>query len=222
MRIATWNIERLKHKKYLDHILSECDKVAADILVLTETDERAAPEYKHCFRTSVLKGISTPSIYADTENRVSIFTNYECVGRFQTYDEKTAVCVELCTENGNLLVYGTIMGINGNRRDSYREDLVRQLEDISRYVKAGYSICVLGDFNCSFCDNYYFTNYGRNQMLKSFSDHDIDILTKDRLECIDHIAISNTFIGNAEVCVKEWNYDKSLSDHKGISVTIQY
>ncbi|MCH5193428.1 MAG: endonuclease/exonuclease/phosphatase family protein [Oscillospiraceae bacterium] len=221
MKIAAWNVERLKHKKDLNAILSECGRISADILVLTETDERVTPEYKNCFRTPLLKGISTPSVYADTENRVSVFTNYECVGRLPTYDEKTAVCAVLRTEKGDLLVYGTIMGINGNRRTSYREDLVRQLEDINRYVKEGYNICVAGDFNCSFGDNYYFTNYGRDQMLKVFSDHNIDILTKDRPECIDHIAISNTFIGNAGFCIEEWNYDKSLSDHKGIAVTIQ-
>ena len=221
MKIAAWNVERLKHKRDLNTILSECSKIAADILVLTENDERITPEYKYCFKTSLLKGILTPSVYADTENRVSIFTNYECVGRLPTYDEKTTVCVELCTDKGNLLVYGTVMGINGNRRASYREDLTRQLEDISRYAKAGYNICVSGDFNCSFCDNYYFTNFGRNQVLKAFSEHHIDILTKDRPECIDHIAVSSAFIGNAGVCAEEWNYDKILSDHKGIAVTIQ-
>lgn len=221
MKIATWNVERLKHKNDLNAILSECDTIAADILVLTETDNCISPKYKHCFKTAPLKGISTPTIYAETENRVSIYTNYECVKQLPTYDDKTAVCVELSTDRGNLLIYGTIIGITGNRSTSYREELIRQLEDISRYVKAGYNICVLGDYNCSFCDNYYFTNYGRDQMLKAFSDYHIDILTKDRAECIDHIAVSSKFIGNVGVCVDEWNYDKSLSDHKGIAVTIQ-
>jgi exonuclease III len=39
MRIATWNIERLKHRKRLSEIIKEIDKVAADILILTEADE---------------------------------------------------------------------------------------------------------------------------------------------------------------------------------------
>ena len=43
MKIATWNIERLKKKKYLSEILSEIEKIDADILVLTETDSRILP-----------------------------------------------------------------------------------------------------------------------------------------------------------------------------------
>lgn len=43
MKIETWNVERLAHKKNLEQMLSECNAVKADILVLTETDERIKP-----------------------------------------------------------------------------------------------------------------------------------------------------------------------------------
>ena len=43
LRIATWNIERLKHKKSLEQILLACEQIQADILVLTETDHRVYP-----------------------------------------------------------------------------------------------------------------------------------------------------------------------------------
>ena len=122
MRIATWNVERLKHRRDLDEILSLCTKAAADILVLTETDGRLKPEYKHCFQTTSLKGVTVSAKYADTENRVSIYTNYECVQRHPTCDEATSVCVELAVENGNFLVYGTIIGIKGNRDPYYTRD----------------------------------------------------------------------------------------------------
>ena len=164
MRIATWNVERLEHKKNLDRMLAECKRVAADILVLTETDERIQPEYKYRHSTPLLKGITTPAHYADTENRVSIFTDYECVGRYETYDEKTAICVGLATEKGNLLVYGTIIGISGNRRKDYGEDLVKQLEDIRRLSSEGHRICMVGDYNCTFSDNYYYTTIGRESI----------------------------------------------------------
>ena len=39
MKIATWNVERLRHKKQLDQIQGLCDGIHADILVLTETDK---------------------------------------------------------------------------------------------------------------------------------------------------------------------------------------
>lgn len=43
MRIATWNIERLKHIAQMDEIYALLDKARADILVLTETDTRICP-----------------------------------------------------------------------------------------------------------------------------------------------------------------------------------
>jgi len=123
MKIATWNVERLKHRQALDEILRACEHVQADILVLTETDERLTPNYKYCFRTPT-PGNLQPQQYRPTENRVSIFTNYPCVRQHNTYDKYTALCVELMTERGNLLVYGTIIGIYGNRHAFFKHDLL--------------------------------------------------------------------------------------------------
>lgn len=50
MKIATWNVERLKHKKTLSEIIAACEQVRADILVLTETDELVKPDYRYCFQ----------------------------------------------------------------------------------------------------------------------------------------------------------------------------
>lgn len=101
MRIATWNVERLKHHKDKDKMLREIKRANADILVLTETDIRLLPDYPHYYQTPLLAGEQLFH-YADTENRVSVFSKYECVCRHKTYDEKTAICVELATEVGNL------------------------------------------------------------------------------------------------------------------------
>lgn len=38
MKIATWNIERLKHRRELANIMRSCEEAQADILVLTEAD----------------------------------------------------------------------------------------------------------------------------------------------------------------------------------------
>lgn len=219
MRIATWNVERLKHKKDIDKILLEISSCNADILVLTETDTSLKPEYPYCFHTSFPITDNAVS-YRKTENRVSIFSKHDCVARYDTFDEITAVCVELSTEKGNLIVYGTIMGIFGNREPSFKEDLVRQLDDIRKLSKSENNICVIGDYNLSFSDNYYFTHYGRDLVNATFLECGISILTQDQKECIDHIAISNEFFKGSEIFIKEWNLDKTLSDHKGIVAEI--
>lgn len=219
MRIATWNVERLKHKSELSSMLDSCKEARADILVLTETDTQIHPEYRHCYQTPPAKEV-IPDLYKDTENRVSIYTDYDIVKKHDTHDEHTAVCVELQTEKGSLIVYGTIMGIFGNREKSYLPDLERQLEDIKRLSALG-NVCVIGDFNSSFSDNYYYTKAGRAMVLDAFSEAGIKILTEKQPECIDHIAISERFCGDADITVSEWNMDRSLSDHKGIVVEIE-
>ncbi len=227
MKIATWNVERLKHRNSLDKILSAIENTQADILVLTETDERIKCNYRYGFHTPKLhnapsdyhmpgryKEYAAASVYAATENRVSIYTNYPCVKQYDTYDKYTALCVELDTDIGSLLVYGTIIGVIGNRNESFKQDLLLQTKDYEHLAKIG-SICICGDFNCSFSDNYYFTNFGREKLSASFAYNNISLLTGNQPECIDHIAVSQDFINVATVNVSEWNLDKALSDHKG-------
>ncbi len=216
MKIATWNVERLKHHKELETMLREIKKVGADILVLTETDARLCPGYPYHYQTPLLHDIR-PDFYRKTENRVSIFSTYRCVKQHRTYDANTALCVELETDQGNLLVYGTIMGIYGNREASFTTDLKKQMEDIQRLSMQNSHICVIGDFNLSFQDNYYFTREGRDVVIHTFQNCGLDLLTRYIPECIDHIAITKGFMGNI-TDVGEWNKDKMLSDHKGIFV----
>lgn len=218
MKIATWNVERLKHFDKLDMMLGLCWKAKADILVLTETDNRICPQYRFSISTPAARAV-IPELYKDTENRVTLYTNYPIICQLETYDKYTAVCAELETENGNILVYGTIIGIFGNREKSYKIDIEKQMEDIQRLSALG-DICVIGDYNCSFSDNYYFTSYGRDLVNETFSNSGISIITASQPECIDHIAVSDSFMRDATVKIREWNLYKSLSDHKGIVVEI--
>ena len=99
MKIATWNIERLKKKKYLSEILSEIEKIDADILVLTETDSRILPEnYPYKIETKPL--ILVNSLAKTTENRVSIFSKFPIVETFETYDNFTSCSAEIETPFG--------------------------------------------------------------------------------------------------------------------------
>lgn len=218
MKIATWNVERLKHRNLLDRIINACEQIQADILVLTETDSHIQLNYPFSFHTPLLFG-SQPVNYRSTENRISVFTKYKPVKQYATFDKHTALCIELETEYGNLLVYGTIIGIYGNRETSFSRDLEKQIKDFQRLKADGKSLCICGDYNCSFSDNYYFTKAGRNTILQMFSQNHIRLLTEKTAECIDHIAVSAEFVGVRNIHIEEWNCDKSLSDHKGIAVS---
>jgi endonuclease/exonuclease/phosphatase family metal-dependent hydrolase len=218
LRIATWNIERLRHKNEIQNIASLCEQTAADILVLTETDSQLKLNYKSCFSTMSPK--SETVRYKATETRVSIHSNYSLVKQYATFDERTAVCAEVQTALGNLIIYGTIIGIYGNRHENFATGLSAQVSDIKRLSSLGKPICVCGDFNCSFSDNYYFTKAGRATIEDMLTTNKLGLLTRKQSECIDHIAISRELLGDSKVSVNEWNLDKKLSDHKGIVVEI--
>ena len=128
-------------------------------------------------------------------------------------------CYLLEMEKGNLLVYGTIIGTLGNRHSSFMEQLHRQCDDIRRLSELGDGICVCGDFNCSFSDNYCFTQAARTTLLDLFRDTGLTLLTERQTECIDHIAVSSSMVTTKRPVLEEWNVDKRLSDHKGIVVT---
>ena len=112
MKITTWNVERLKHRKSLDEIIDICNGTQADILVLTESDENIQLDYKYCCHTQTLENFDKPipsppteaqvsthtPYYKPTERRVSIYTNYEIIHEHTTYDKYTAICLELKTE----------------------------------------------------------------------------------------------------------------------------
>lgn len=219
MRIATWNVERLRHHRNLTEIIEACNQAKADILILTETDSRVEPDYPFAYHTPSLAEI-LPTYYKPTENRVSIFTRYPCLHQHQTYDRYTSLCVELDTEKGSLLVYGTIMGIYGNRHENFKGDLSMQVEDFKRLVAREKNLCIAGDYNLSFSDNYYYTKDGRAVLLDCFDQTGIRILTAKRRWCIDHIAVPGQFVSGESVRIEEWNEDKRLSDHKGIVIEI--
>ncbi|MCB0754830.1 MAG: endonuclease/exonuclease/phosphatase family protein [Flavobacteriales bacterium] len=215
MKIATWNIERLKHANRLAEIEAAIKTIDVDILILTESDTRINLEYPFVSMSDPLNS----DYYRNTERRVTIHSKFEIVSNHETYDGRTAVCPEIASPFGNLLIYGTIIGIHGNRRLSFKEDLRKQLLDFERL--SGRNFCIAGDFNISFSDNYYHTNFGRDSLNKSFERNRIQNLTAGLPETIDHICVSEDFVRNRAVKLLEWNQDKTLSDHKGVCVSLE-
>ena len=219
MTIATWNLERLKYNREVVEIISILENLNADILVLTEYDEKVdLKRYPFQIATKNLALLHSEN-YKQTEKRVKIYSKYEIVNQFKTYDEYTSCCAEIKTERGNLIVYGTIIGIFGNRNQNFKSDLQQQIDDFNNLSKAQ-NFSIVGDYNISFSDNYYFTNFGRSELIKSFKENKIENLTQQLSEVIDHIAISKAFIRNSKIETYEWNLDKKLSDHKGICVSL--
>ena len=126
MTIATWNLEGLKYSKETAKIISILEEQNADILVLTEYDEKVnLINYPYQMATRSLAELQ-PGYYKSSEKRVIIYSKYKIVNELPTYDEYTSCCAEIKTERGNLLVYGTIIGVFGNRNENFNTALPKQ------------------------------------------------------------------------------------------------
>ena len=219
MKIATWNIDRLKSKKNIIPIMECIQKIDADILILTEYNSiLELPFYEYRITTEQLP--ESPYHYKDSERRVAIFSKFPIKKSFKTYDSQTSCCVELETNFGNLIVYGTVVGIIGNTGPYFKTDLIKQTEDISTISKFE-NFCYAGGLNISFSDNYYFTKFGRDIFLECFERNQLTNLTESLSENIDHIILTEIFATQFKSEITEWNSDKILSDHKVICIELK-
>ena len=221
MKIATWNIERpTSTSKRLPSIIQRLKDVDADILILTETNDTIdLGEVYTTFHTSELK----ETFYKAGEKRVSIYSKYKSNEQLKTFREDTSLCVILQTPLGDLAVYGTIIGTNGSKGHNFTDDLALQLIDFDN-IAANYNLCIAGDLNITFGDNYYYTKDGRDKLNSSFTKLNLVNLTSGIQNNIDHIVITKSFIGErAHQVENPWNNppdSKIYSDHQGVAVSI--
>ncbi len=217
MKIATWNLERpTKQSSRLTKIQDILITLDADILILTETNRfiDLGSSY-YSFHSSSLSN----QMYKEGEIRSSIYSKYPSLAKISTFNEETSICEVLDTPIGNIAVYATIIGIYGNRHPNFKTDLELQLLDF-KSIGTQYPICIVGDFNMSFCDNYYYTKEARDKLNKSFNELGLVNLTDKVQNNIDHIAISQGLLNVSEANCQVWNLDKKLSDHIGLMVDL--
>jgi endonuclease/exonuclease/phosphatase family metal-dependent hydrolase len=219
MKIATWNVERLKKKGNLGEVTAALKQLKADLVVLTETTSAIdlSNDYQHSLASDPPSS-SEKVLYRPGENRATIWSKYP-LSQIATYDSTTSICAGVQTPQGALYVYGTIVGILGNREESFLMDLKKQMADWERISQLG-GICVVGDFNTTFSDAYYFTEEGRALISDCFAKLEIINLTSTIPKNIDHVAISKQFLKATETKTETWNCDKKLSDHVGVCVTV--
>src|SRR4051795_3926721 len=110
MRIATWNLERVSAAEPRARRLREVMRaVAADVWILTETDERLAPEEG----MSAISSSTPERAHRDGERWVSIWARGYHLESVPTIDPIRTVCVRLNRQNRQngapLLIYGTVL-----------------------------------------------------------------------------------------------------------------
>jgi hypothetical protein len=219
MRIAIWNLERLKKRKR-QLIIDKLIEIDADILILTETNSSIQLDNYICISTELLPLGFDKTDYEVGENRVSILTKYETTNRHETYDSYTTVCSDIETPWGTLTVYGSIIGVFGNRQPRFDMDLYGQLTDLERLF-ANRQICFAGDLNTTFSGRVWPSKKARQMLIDAFGKYKLSNTTASIQGTVDHIVLSTSFIENRQLEIETWNQDKKLSDHVGHLLTLK-
>jgi endonuclease/exonuclease/phosphatase family metal-dependent hydrolase len=229
MKIATWNLERPKQPKTFSRknelILEKLKEINADILILTETNSCINPGDDFIgFRSEELVPCKECE-YTTGENRATVWVKRtHSATKVEVSNAFTSACVSVNTEQGELIVYGTVVGILGHPSQNVDD----QIDDWRRISESGSKgVCIAGDFNVQFNRLDNFTKTSKDKILACFLELGITNLTCGIAENIDHIAISNRFLESAlhsETYI--WNQEKKLhvpqlSDHIGVSVRLK-
>ena len=224
MKILNFNVERLLNKSKIEPIMQIIESYKADIVILTETNSEKIKlnSTYFCQHSATLsKNHDDVDYYRNGENRVSIYSKYPITRKIYTSDEFASLAVEIETNYGNLIVYGTIIGVFGYSADKRRfiKDFNNQAIDFEN-IFTNNNVCLVGDLNISMTGRVYPSTEYRNKLNKIIEKYELDNSTGAIENNVDHILISKKIIGNLKLKVETFNVDKKLSDHIGICLTL--
>jgi len=207
-------------------ILEIIKEVNADILVLTETNSviHPGPDYITCVasRSLPLNQLYDNCIHHEGENRTTIWAKYLLNEQIKTSNDDTNTCCSLSSPFGSIIVYGTIIGIQGHKKPWFEEDLNNLIKDKDLFSD---NCIIAGDFNLSFLDNYYPNVRAKKKLELFFAESGLVNITKSIPKNIDHIVISKKTLDlfKPEPIVEFMPMiDKSVSDHKWVSVMFEW
>lgn len=236
LRIATWNLERptlngWKRNPRINEMIREVD---ADIWILTETNASIVPTSSRFPQVGYVSIVSLPTkelSHKLGESCTAIWSRYGIRQAVKTFEIDTAVCAEVDTPLGLMIVYGTILtyandtGPDGKSKKwvEHRKAIADHNKDWTKIAEEfpKHSLCIAGDFNITFCDNYYSAETNRNDLLAALKALDVKNLTAEVEENIDHIVVSHSLIADCKISTTKWNERKELSDHIGVCVEIE-
>ena len=222
MKISVWNLMRpnastIERNKLFLKTLQDIDP---DIVVLTETNSviNLGDNY-YSVSTLPLPDVIKDVKFKQGENRVTIFSKTPFVKNIPTADAYASVCAETLTALGPIIIYGTIIGYLGGKKEPFKDDLEKQFLDISSLAKYG-NLCFAGDLNVAFSGSAYPSRLIVNDVSKRFDDLDLKIVTKDCKDSAIHAVISNLFINRFNYSKEELFFDKKITDHRLVTITM--
>lgn len=238
LRIATWNLERPKPNGHVKNQrrLEMLHEINADLWVLTETHSAIALEGYHYLATP-----AQPGYHMEGESLASIWSRWPIRRSIPTFDPYFAICAEIDSPCGPLLVFGTVItyandrGIDGKSRrwEEHRKSIDAHAADWQRLRETypDHLICVAGDFNQSRDgSNWYEDACSVDKLSSALNQAALQCVTElDMLAhglsraTVDHICLSHPLATTVQALGAWEGHTKAkerMSDHNGVFVDI--
>jgi endonuclease/exonuclease/phosphatase family metal-dependent hydrolase len=237
-RIATWNLERPKQNGWTKNQrrLNKIHEINADVWVLTETSEAIAlPDDYESIKSCT---------YGEGENLSTICSRWKRLSTIPTFDSNWAVCAEIDSPFGAMIIYGTVItyandkGASGTakRWEEHRRSIQQHHEDWLRIQKQypNHLMCIAGDFNQSRDGSGWYEEKQSVDMLSAaLEDLSLVCVTNQNFQkseirlsrsTIDHICLSRQ-LEPYKVAVGAWEGttldNEKMSDHNGVFVDLR-
>lgn len=237
MKIATWNVERPKINGWTRNprIIAKLREENADLWILTETNAAISPG-EDFFSAATLPELKYHNL---GESYATIWTRWPMLRNIKTYSAEMAVCVEVKSPIGPMIVYGSIItyandkgpqGTSG-RWGEHKKAIIEHCKDWKRIRAAfpNHHFVAAGDYNQSRDGSGWYEDAKSVELLSdAFTDNDLRCVT-DKIKLvesrstIDHICISKS-MDTLPLTVTGWegrnNKGERLSDHNGVVMTL--
>lgn len=235
-RIATWNLERPKQNGWTKNQrrLNKIYEIEADTWVLTETSK--AIDLRSDYEPA------ESSAYDNGENLSTIWSRWKMLRVLPTFDPNWAVCAEVDSPFGAMIVYGTVItyandkGASGTakRWEEHRRSIQQHHEDWLRIQKQypNHPMCIAGDFNQSRdCSGWYEEKQSVEMLSAALHDLSLVCVTEQNFRAtglsrstIDHICLSKRLVPY-KLAVGTWEgttqENEKMSDHNGVFVDLR-
>ena len=222
MKVSVWNLMRPTSKTVERNSLfvDTLNQIDPDIIILTETNSKIEFGDKYfSVSTTPLPKLVHKYSYEAGENRVTIFSKFPFIRQIETADSYTSVCAETMTPFGQLIIYGTIIGYLGGLSEPFESDLKKQTLDLTQLAKDG-NIFFGGDLNIAFSGRPYPSKLVVQNVSDLFDNLALTNLTKDLNDSAIHAVISNSFLESKQVKADRILFDKKITDHSLVTITL--
>jgi len=130
--------------------------------------------------------------------RTTIYSRYPSIKQNIVRDSYTSISHNFLVDEKVITVYGTIIGTLGiqHQKDIAKKELLNFIFDIDDLIEKDNDFIVAGDFNTSFSESEKreLSQINSREVLRNITDkYDIDRVTENIPENIDHVFISNSF-----------------------------